>query len=111
MFKYYLEFYEKVLDWLNSIVFIIKCKCLKYRRLRKISDLKAFSSYISVYLKDSQTHTCAESSNTRFQSDVTQPHITSFLLTAFTAGKGVCFQYDCDGITAIITGVRLQESS
>jgi len=77
----------------------------------KISDLKAFTNYLSIYLKDGQTHSCAESSNTRFQSDVTQAHITSFLLTAFTAGKGVSFQYRCDGITAIITGVRLRESS
>jgi len=77
----------------------------------KISDLKAFSSYISIYLKDGQTHNCTESSNTRFQSDVTQPHITSFLLTAFTTGKGVRFQYSCEGITAIVTGVRLQDNS
>lgn len=77
----------------------------------KISDLKAFSNYISIYLKDGQTQNCATSSNTRFQSDTAQPHITSFLLTAFTSGKGVRFQYTCSGTTAIVTGVRLQEGS
>jgi len=77
----------------------------------KISDLKAFSNHLSIYLEGGQKHTCDTTNNTRFQSDATNAHYTSFLLTAFTSGKGVNFKYSCDGTTAIITGIRLQNGS
>ncbi len=77
----------------------------------KISDIKAFSNYLSIYLEGGQQHTCDSSNNTRFQSDTANAHYTSFLLTAFTSGKGVNFKYSCDGTTAVITGIRLQAGS
>ncbi len=77
----------------------------------KISDLKAFSAHISIYLEDGQTHTCAGAPTGRFHSDASLEHITSFLLTAFVAGKGVRFKYSCSDNNAWVSGVRLKSNS
>ena len=77
----------------------------------KISSLKAFGTYLSIYLDNSQAHTCSGKSNTRFQSDVANAHHTAFLLAAFTAGIGVNFKYTCTGNKAIITGIRLYKDT
>lgn len=77
----------------------------------QISDLKAFSTYISIYLESGETHTCKSDGSTSpiFQGAVDNSLYTSFLLTAFTAGIGVNLKYSCDGNAASVTGVRLQK--
>ena len=77
----------------------------------QIGDLKAFSTYLSIYLIDGQTHTCGGSPNSRFQSDAGNNHYTSFLLSAFATGKGVNLKYSCSGSTALINGIRLNVDS
>ena len=77
----------------------------------KISDIKAFPTYLSVYLDDGQAHHCGATPSGRFQSDTTITHFTSLLLSAFAVGKGVNLKYICSGNTANITGVRLTSDS
>ena len=77
----------------------------------KIKDLKAFSTYLSIYLNDSQTHNCDNTPSLIFRSDISNTHYTSFLLTAFTAGKGVNLKYTCIDNQAYIDGIRLNINS
>lgn len=76
----------------------------------QISDLKAFATYISIYLESGETHTCKSdgSASQIFSGDVNNSLYSSFLLTAFTAGIEVNLKYTCSGNTASVTGVRLK---
>lgn len=76
----------------------------------KMSDLKAFTSHLSIYLEDGQTHTCAAAPTGRFHSEIENAHLTSVLLTALTAEKGVRLQYNCINNEAVISGVRLKSN-
>ena len=75
----------------------------------QISDLKAFATYLSIYLEDGQTHACGSSPSSRFQSNTEgNQHYTAFLLSAFSTRTGVSLKYSCSGNTALVTGVRIR---
>ena len=77
----------------------------------KMSDLKAFPTTLSIYLEDDQTHSCSASPSPIFESETANSQFTSFLLSAFVAGKGVNLSFNCDGTRAVISGVRLRQGS